>query len=170
MCVLTREEILREIRAGRIKIEPFEENQVGPGSIDLTLDNKFRIYKEIQDVFYVREDSDPNELTRTIEVRDAILLKPSQTIHGITKEKITLPSNICGWIEGRSRFARLGLLVHITSGFVQPGVSNRQVLEIGNVSPVPLKIKPGIRICQLVLERTEGKAVYKGKFLSQEEP
>jgi dCTP deaminase len=170
MTVLAREKIREEIADGRIVIEPFDEDQVGPASIDLTLDSEFRIYNEIQDVYPVNENSDPDDLTRVIEVEDTILLKPGQTLHGITKERISLPSDICGWIEGRSRFARLGMLVHITAGFIQPGVSNRQVLEIGNVSPVPLELQPGTRICQIVLERTEGEASYQGRYADQDAP
>jgi len=77
---------------------------------------------------------------------------------------------LCGWLEGRSKIARVGLAVHVTSGFVHPGVSNHQVLEMTNVSAVPLAIHPGLRICQVVLERTEGEAVYRGRFASQDSP
>ena len=69
-----------------------------------------------------------------------------------------LPPDLCGLLEGRSRFARLGLMIHVTSAFVQPGVSNRQVLEMSNVSGHPLAIHPGVRICQIVLLRDGGRA------------
>jgi dCTP deaminase len=82
-------------------------------------------------------------------------------------EKITLPDNICAWIGGRSRFARIGLFVHITASFVQPGISNHQVLEMYNASPIPLAIYPGLRICQLVLEHTVGEGHYDGRFRHQ---
>ena len=55
-------------------------------------------------------------------------------------EKVTLASDICGWLEGRSRFSRLGLLVHISASFMQPGIENKQVLEISNQSPMPLAL------------------------------
>ena len=87
---------------------------------------------------------------------------------GTYGERITLPPNLCGLLEGRSRFARLGLMIHVTSAFVQPGVSNRQVLEMSNVSKRSLRIHPGVRLCQLVLLRTEGEAVYRGRFAVQE--
>ena len=73
------------------------------------------------------------------------------------------------FLEGRSRFARLGLMIHVTSAFVQPGVRNRQVLEMSNVSSEPLLIHAGVRICQLVLMRTEGEARYSGRFSDQQE-
>ena len=86
----------------------------------------------------------------------------------MTRERIHLPRNLVGFLEGRSRFARLGLMVHVTSAFVQPGVSNRQVLEMSNVSNRPLRIHPGVRLCQLVLMRTEGEARYTGRFADQD--
>ena len=91
-------------------------------------------------------------------------------MQGITRERLFFPPDLCAWIEGRSRIARLGLTVHVSSGFVQPGVSNHQVLEMSNVSGRALAIHPGIRICQIVLQRTEGSAVYKGRFADQESP
>ena len=94
-------------------------------------------------------------------------LKSGEFALGVTKEKISLAEDICGWLSGRSRFARLGLLVHITASFVQPGINNEQVLEMRNVSPNDLVVKSGTRVCQLVIERTEGKARYKGRFSKQ---
>ena len=72
------------------------------------------------------------------------------------------------FLEGRSRFARLGLMIHVTSAFVQPGVRNRQVLEMSNVSSEPLRIHEGVRVCQIVLMRTEGEATYAGRFRNQQ--
>jgi len=97
------------------------------------------------------------------------VLETGCTIHGITRERISLPPDLCGFLEGRSRFARLGLMVHVTSAFVQPGVSNRQVLEMSNVAGQPLRIHPGVRLCQLVLMRTDGTAVYRGRFADQDQ-
>ena len=98
------------------------------------------------------------------------MLNPGQTAHGITIEKITLPDNICGWIEGRSSLGRLGLSVHITASFIQPGISNKQVLEMNNVGPIPLAIYPGIAVCQIILEETLGAAKYQGRFRHQHQP
>ena len=167
MTVLTKNEILKEIAKGRIKITPFNKKNIGPASIDLTIDNKFRVFKEV-DKFLVNEKSDYKKITQLKKVRDSFILKPGELALGITKERIKLPSDICGWLSGRSRFARIGLLVHITANFVQPGINNKQVLEIRNVSPTNLIIKPGTRICQIILEKTQGKAEYKGKFKQQQ--
>ena len=89
---------------------------------------------------------------------------------GITVESVSLPEDVCGWLEGRSRFARMGLAVHVTASFMQPGISNRQVLEISNLSPHPLELHAGTSICQFIFQRCEGSARYQGRFASQERP
>ncbi len=167
MGVLTREEILKEISLGNIEIDPFEEAHVGPGSIDLRLGNEFRVFKKLRNACVVEDGISVEDLTELIEVRDSFTLMPGETVLGITHERIKLPSTICGWLEGRSRFARMGLVIHMTAGFVQPGINNRQVLEIGNLAPFPLVLKPGVKICQIVLQRTEGEAFYQGRYMKQ---
>lgn len=170
MSVLTRDEILTEIKAGNIAITPFSEDQVGPGSVDLHLGSDFRIFKKMHRIYDVTDRSDFNEITEIIHVDDYFVLMPGETVLGITRERIKLPPYLCGWLEGRSRFARLGLMVHITAGFMQPGIDNHQVLEISNVSSIPLALHPGTRLCQFIFERTEGRAVYSGEFVDQEKP
>jgi dCTP deaminase len=168
MGVLTREEILKEIRQGTIKIEPFDQDQIGPGSIDLHLGNEFRVFKKLRNACVVEDSVSVEDLTDRLETEESFTLMPGETVLGITLERIKLPANICGWLEGRSRFARMGLVIHMTAGFIQPGIDNRQVLEIGNLAPFPLVLKPGVRICQIILERTEGEASYHGRFKSQD--
>jgi dCTP deaminase len=171
MSVLTRDAILRELSSGRLRLEPFDVEQVGPASIDLHLGEGLRIPVENgNEPIEVTDDSKVDLATRVIPFDRPHLLLPGQTVHGITRERIFLPPDVCGWLEGRSRIARLGLTVHVTSGFVQPGVSNHQVLEMSNVSGRPLLIHPGIRICQIVLQRCEGEAVYSGQFAEQRSP
>lgn len=169
MTILTKNEILKEIKKGNIKLEPFEPKNIGPASIDLRLGNKFRIFEKTNEIFDVKDESDYKKITKLI-VAENILVMPGETILGITKESITLASNICGWLEGRSRFARLGLMVHISASFMQPGISNHQVLEITNMSNVPLKLHSETKICQFVFQKTIGKSKYKGSFANQKEP
>jgi dCTP deaminase len=92
---------------------------------------------------------------------------PGELVHGITLERIKTADNISGRIEGRSRFARLGLIVHLSSGFMHPGNDSKIVLEMVNLSPVPLAVYPRTAICQMIFERTEGKSRYAGKFSHQ---
>lgn len=170
MAVLTHDVILTEIRAGHIQITPFNEDQVGPGSVDLHLGREFRVFKKMHNIYHATNTSDFNEITELVCVDDHFVLMPGETVLGITEERVSLPPYLCGWLEGRSRFARLGLMVHITAGFMQPGINNRQVLEMSNVSSVPLALHPGTRICQFIFMRTEGEAVYRGTFASQDRP
>ena len=168
MAVLTRDAILAEMEAGRLVVEPFEPDQLGPASIDLTLGDEIRVIETEGGPIPLRADADFRAYTRALRLDGPFLLRPGATIHGITRERLTLPPDLCGLLEGRSRFARLGLMVHVTSAFVQPGVSNRQVLEISNVAGRALELHAGVRVCQLVLLRTEGRAVYRGRFADQE--
>jgi dCTP deaminase len=165
--ILTKREILKQIEKGRIKIQPFDTSKVGPGSVDLHLGNEFRIFKKVHNVIHISERTSHEQVTEMVKVKKYFVLMPGETILGITKEKITLPSDICGWLEGRSRFARLGLLVHISASFMHPGIANQQVLEISNFSPMPLAIYPGTPICQFIFQKTIGKAKYSGKHRTQ---
>ncbi len=167
MGVLTRERILRDMEAGAIRVDPFVPDQVGPASIDLTLDRVFWLFENRHTIHEVSEESNFEALTRKVEAPDGILLQNGETVLGITVERITLAPSLCGWLEGRSRFARLGLAVHVTAGFMQPGIDNRQVLEMTNLGPTPLHLRPGVRVCQLVVERCEGEATYRGRFADQ---
>jgi len=169
MSILTHDEILKEVASGNILIEPFYPDCVGPASVDLHLGNEFRVFRKVHDIVRVTPESNYEEITERILVEDHLLLMPQETVLGLTQEKVTLASNICGWLEGRSRFSRLGLLVHISASFIQPGIENKQVLEISNFSPMPLALYPGIPICQFVFQRTIGSAKYQGKFRNQKE-
>ena len=168
MAVLTRDAILAEMEAGNLSITPFELDQLGAASIDLTLGEEIRVIQGGARPIDVIADSDYRNHTGVQRLDEPYVLEPGCTIHGITRERIRLPGDLCGFLEGRSRFARLGLMIHVTSAFVQPGVDNRQVLEMSNVSGHPLRIHPGVRLCQIVLMRTEGRATYRGRFAEQE--
>ncbi len=169
MSTFTHDVILELIRTGRVKIEPFSEDQVGPASIDLHLGSIFRVFKEIRHPFDVTEEGALDEITETVTVAEdeRLLLLPGKSCLGITVERVTLPSNICGWLEGRSRFARLGIVIHATASFIQPGIDNRQVLEITNHGQMPLNLVPGVALCQLILQECVGSATYRGRFTDQ---
>lgn len=171
MAVLTRNQIFKRIDNGEIIIEPFDKKRVGPASIDLTLDTTFRVFKNVHELVHLSSDAiDVDAVSELTQVHDFFTLLPGHTVLGITVEKITLPPTICGWIQGRSRFARIGLMVHITASFIQPGVSNKQVLEMSNAGPMPLALHPGVAICQLIFEEVKGEGRYSGKFVDQTLP
>ena len=169
--IISRDGILKLISEGRVVIDPFDPSQVGPASIDLTLGNQFRTFRKSRKVVEIKEEADYHDLTDFVELDSGyLLLEPGELVHGITRERVKLPPDISGRIEGRSRFARLGLLVHISSGFVAPGSDGRIVLEIANLSPSTQAIYPGTRICQLILEQVNPPAEYRGKFRGQMAP
>jgi dCTP deaminase len=172
MGILIGKEILKAIKNGTIAVEPLHRSQIGPGSIDLTLGNDFRVFKKQSKVYHIRNDSRFEDITKGVHVKDGgyVVIKPGEMILGITKEKITLADSISGRLEGRSRFARFGLAVHVTAGFMHPGISNHQVLEIVNLGHGPLALYPGTRICQFVFEKCDGHAKYKGRFVEQIKP
>lgn len=151
-------DIKKLLREGRIKIEPFEDSQLGSASIDLTLSNEWAFFKP----FYIGKTVD----LKKIDFRKAtytkhaktIKLKPGEMCLAKTIEKITLPPDIMGKLEGRSRYARMGLSVHITSALVQPGSSNHQVLEILNSAPFTAVLHAGMRITQVTFHKLESKS------------
>jgi dCTP deaminase len=149
--ILSDKDIRRCLKRGVIKITPPpEDEQIGPASVDLTLSNEFwksrraRGKVDISKVGF----SELMEYFRADEVE----LEPGAMVLGKTLEKIELPPNISGRLEGRSSFARLGLAIHVTSSFIQPGSRNHQILEIVNLSKHNMIIKAGMRLSQLIFE------------------
>lgn len=169
MSVLGRQAILQAIDQGAISITPFTPELVGPASVDLTLASTFRVFRKVHQVIEVREHTDYRELTDKIEVPSGqhILIMPGETVLGITRERLRLGPGLCGWLEGRSRFARLGLMVHISAPFMGPGIDSQQVLEMSNFGPAPLAVHPGLAVCQFVFQKLEGRESYQGRFAGQ---
>lgn len=164
--ILAKPEILRQISEGRIRIEPYDETAVGPASIDLTLGDKLRIFNT--DEHITEPDVDYKTLAKLIDIRDGYLLSPGELVLGITREKLTLPDDVCGWVNSRSRFARIGLMSHIAAPFLAPGISNRQILEIFNAGRNKIRLTPGMKICHVVLQECRGAAKYAGAWKDQD--
>jgi dCTP deaminase len=172
MSVLIGKEIEKALKNKLIIIEPLHRSGIGPGSIDLTLGNDFRTFKKRSKTYHIKNDSHFQDITKAVHIKDGgyIIIKPGEMILGITREKITLADNISGRLEGRSRFARFGLAVHVTAGFMHPGIANHQALEIVNLGHAPLALYPGTRICQFIFEKCDGHAKYRGRFAQQVAP
>lgn len=167
MSVLTRDEIRKAIKDGKIAVVPaVNDDDIGPASIDLTLGSEIWAFKRVFKTLPVDpEASQAKELLeKKIIAKDYYLLLPDETIIAQTKEKVTLAPSLCGWLEGRGRFARLGLDIRIAAGFIQPGVDAPVFFIISNHSRAALEIYPGTKICQLIVQETIGKAKYKGRF------
>ncbi len=169
MAVLGREAILQAMEAGAIGVTPFDPERLGPASLDLTLAPTVRVFRKVHQVVDVQEHSDYRELTEKIQVPEGqhILIMPGETVLGITRERLRLGPGLCGWLEGRSRFARLGLMVHISAPFMGPGIDSQQVLEMSNFGPAALAVHPGTAICQFVFQKLEGNESYAGRFAGQ---
>ena len=169
MPILGRQAILQAIEQGIISITPFSPELVGPASVDLTLDSTFRVFRKVHQVIQVREHTDYRTVTDKFEVTDGkhMLIMPGETVLGITRERLRLGPGLCGWLEGRSRFARLGLMVHISAPFMGPGIDSQQVLEMSNFGPAPLEVYPGTPICQFVFQKLEGTERYEGSYAGQ---
>jgi len=166
--ILTRDAIFLELESGRVVIDPLVADQVGPASVDLHLGDEIGVMDPSAEPVAVTDDVDYRSSTTVRGLDEPYVLQPGETVLGITRERIKLPGNVAGWLEGRSRFARLGLTIHVTAGFVAPGVDGRQVLELSNVAHRPLVLHAGVRLCQIVLQRCEGSAIYAGRFARQE--
>ena len=165
--ILTKDEILKLINEKELIIDPFSLDNLGPASYDLTLDNVFRIQKP-NIILEAKEEYDIARYTEKIIAYEYTLM-PGELILGLTKERIRMPNYLVGWLQGRSRFARIGLMIHVTANLVQPGVDNKQVLEIFNASNRPIKIFAGTKICQIIFEYTKGSATYEGKYKHQDD-
>lgn len=164
--ILTKKEVLSEIKRKHLVISPLIKSNIGPASVDLTLSNHFRVFNTRNKKITLKENTDYKKYTKLIKTNN-ITVFPGDYILAITNETIKLPDHLCGWLYGRTRFARFGLSIHATASFIQPGIKNRQVLEIKNLGKLPIVLKKGLRVCQLILEETRGKARYNGKFKTQ---
>ena len=163
---------MRMIKDGSLVISPFDLSQIGAGSIDLHLGREFRVFKPSGRTIEVGDSPDYKSISKLVKLgkRGEIAIEPGEFLNGITEERIKLPQGYSGRIEGRSRFARIGLLVHVSSGFVQPGTDGKIVLEIVNLSPFKMKLKCGTQICQLIIEEAKGGGTYKGRYYGQKSP
>lgn len=153
--ILSDNDIRRMLNDGQISIEPLDEGQIGPASVDLTLGDEWYFFKDEYKRMVV--DLKDTGFQEAFEMKRApeITLRPGELCLGKTLERIRLPNNVMGKLEGRSRYARMGVIIHTTSALVQPGSDNHQVLEIVNLAPFPIKLHSGMRISQVVFELLE---------------
>ncbi|MBI4360202.1 dCTP deaminase [Candidatus Micrarchaeota archaeon] len=168
--VLAQPEIFKAIQKKQIQIQPFSPELVGSCSVDFRLGNHFKRIKKRKTHLHITGNPHyKDDFHQEFNLKDDEYLKinPNELVLGVTHEKLTLDDRHCAFIEGRSRLARLGLLVHVSSSLIQPGVSNHQVLEIVNLSPQPLYLQPKTIICQIVFDELKGRAHYAGRFRHQ---
>ena len=148
--ILSDTTIREEIAAGRIGIEPFDDSCVQPSSVDLHVDNAFRVFHNARHPFIdVRKQMD--DLTELVEVDGdrPFILHPGEFVLGSTAECVRIPDDMVARLEGKSSLGRLGLLIHSTAGYVDPGWDGYLTLELSNVANLPITIYAGMKIGQI---------------------
>lgn len=148
--VLSDGTIRRLIAEGHVLIDPWDEAMVQPASVDLRLGTSFRVFHNHR-ITAIDLADPPRNLTELVEVRDdeSFVIHPGEFVLGRTQEHVELPDDIVARIEGKSSLGRLGLIVHATAGFVDPGFKGTLTLEITNLTRVPIILWPGKPIAQL---------------------
>lgn len=167
------------LASGRLVIRPLEPDQVQPASVDVRLGDSFLVFRnhsaEVIDPF-----ERPADLMEKVSVGvdKAFVLHPGEFVLGTTKEQIGLPDDLVARVEGKSSLGRLGLLIHATAGFVDPGWAPGQItLELSNVATLPIKLWPGMKIGQLSFhtldapaQRPYGHPELNSKYVGQSGP
>ncbi len=156
--ILSDKDIRLAILSGHVKVtSPLRDvmQHIHASSMDLHLGSVFKTYEHSR--FAVLDPKKPESFhgnTRTIEIKDAepFIVQPGEFILGVTEETLTVPDDLVVRVEGRSSLGRLGIIVHSTAGFVDPGFSGTITLEISNLNRLPVALYPGMRVCQLAFE------------------
>ncbi len=148
--ILSDRSIKESIASGRIVITPYEESLVQPASIDIRLDGRFLVFRN-----YKYSCIDPKalqeDLTEMVEVEDGepFIVHPGEFVLGSTVERIELGGDIAAQLGGKSSLGRLGLIVHATAGFIDPGFKGSITLELSNVANLPIRLYPGMKVGQI---------------------
>jgi len=148
--VLSDGTIRRLVEEGRITITPWDPGMVQPASVDLRLGNSFLVFHNFR-VSAIDLADPPSNLTEQVTIGDdeSFVIHPGEFVLGRTAEYVELPDDVVARIEGKSSLGRLGLIVHATAGFVDPGFQGTLTLEITNLTRVPIVLWPGKPIAQL---------------------
>jgi dCTP deaminase len=178
--VLSDRSIREEISRGRLVIDPLGDGCIQPSSVDLRLAPVFRVFRVgILPRPYLDVAQPMDGFTELVEVAedDPFIIQPGEFVLAATLETITLPDDIVARVDGKSSLGRLGLLIHATAGFVDPGWTGRLTLELSNVAKMAIAVRPGMRICQISFlrlstpaERLYGSPGLGSKYQGQTEP
>jgi dCTP deaminase len=176
--VLSDRTIGRLIEAGRIGIDPYDPSLMQPSSLDVRVDRLFRVFRNSR-YPYIDVKRPQEELTELVQVTDdePFILHPGEFVLGSTLERVSLPDDLVARLEGKSSLGRLGLLIHSTAGFIDPGWDGHVTLELSNVANLPITIYPGMKIGQLsFMQMTEpaehpyGSGTLGSKYQGQQGP
>ena len=176
--VLSDRDIRAEIEAGRIVIDPYIPEAVQPSSVDLHLDRRFRVFRNSRYPYIDVREPQP-ELTELLEIGgdEPFILHPGEFVLGSTLERVELPNDLVARLEGKSSLGRLGLLIHSTAGYVDPGWEGNLTLELSNVANLPITLYDGMKIGQISFQRLSspvevgyGDARIGSKYRGQRDP
>jgi dCTP deaminase len=176
--VLSDATIARFLAEGRIGIDPYDESLLQPSSVDVRVDRFFRVFANSRAPF-IDVKVDQSDLTELVEVEDGhpFILHPGEFVLGSTLERITLSDELVARLDGKSSLGRLGLLIHSTAGFIDPGWDGHVTLELSNVANLPITIYPGMKIGQIsFMQMTEpaltpyGSSAIGSKYKGQQGP
>jgi dCTP deaminase len=157
--ILSDRDIREQIETGRITIDPFDPTCVQPSSVDLHVDDQFRVFANSRYAFIdVREEMP--DLTELIQAKpdEPFILHPGEFVLGSTVERVRIPDDLVARLEGKSSLGRLGLLIHSTAGYVDPGWDGYLTLELSNVANLPITLYPGMKIGQISFFRLTSPA------------
>jgi dCTP deaminase len=148
--ILSDRSIHEAIASGRLGIEPFDPKLVQPSSIDVRLDNKFLVFRNTKRA-YIDVKQPADDLMEMIEVGqdEPMFLHPHEFVLGSTIERVIMPDDLVGRLEGRSSLGRLGVVIHSTAGFIDAAFQGHVTLEISNLANLPIALYPGMRIGQI---------------------
>ena len=178
MSVLSDRDIRTELESGRVRIEPYDSSDLQPSSVDLHLDRSFRVFRNNR-YPYIDVRAPQPDLTEMLRVDDEepFILHPGEFVLGQTLEWVELPDDLVARLEGKSSLGRLGLLIHSTAGYVDPGWKGNLTLELSNVANLPIALYHGMRIGQISffrmsspVERPYGSPELGSKYQGQSEP
>ena len=154
--ILADRSIKEKLLSGEISIEPFSEEFLQPASYDLHLDKNILLFNtDKHDSIDVKNPIEDLMVKIKIDEKKGFLLKPRQFILGNVVEITGVDARHVGRLEGKSSLARMGLIIHATAGFLDPGNKLRLTLEMVNLSPLPIRIYSGMKIAQLAFEELD---------------
>jgi len=178
MAVLSDRDIRAAMQAGRVRIDPYDAACLQPSSVDLHLDADFRVFRNNRYAYIDVRASQPH-LTEPVSIAEdePFILHPSEFVLGQTLEWVELPDDLVARIEGKSSLGRLGLLIHSTAGYVDPGWKGNLTLELSNVANLPIALYRGMKIGQIsffkmssAVERPYGSRELGSKYQGQSSP
>ncbi len=148
--ILSDRSIREAVDAGRILIDPFDPACIQPSSVDLHVDSQFRVFANSR-YPYIDVKEEMPDLTELVEVKpdEPFILHPGEFVLGSTLERVGIPNDLVARLEGKSSLGRLGLLIHSTAGYVDPGWDGYLTLELSNVANLPITLYPGMKIGQI---------------------